>query len=568
MKLSGWVDNRRDLGGLTFIDLRDRSGLIQLLFSPDKSEVHERARGLNREDVIKIEGEVEARDPENVNGELPTGEIEVLVDDLEVLNSSETPPFTPNQKDKNDLKEETRLKYRYLDLRGRGMRENVSLRSRVFFNIRKFFHDRGFFDIETPMLTKSTPEGARDFLVPSRLHNGKFYALPQSPQLFKQLFMIGGMDKYYQIVKCFRDEDLRADRQPEFTQLDMEMSFVEEDDVLEVTEEMLKFVLENTLDIDVEVPFRKISYREAMDNYGTDRPDLRFGMELEDISDLVEDSEFGIFADTVSGGGVVKGILVDGGGKWSRSRIDELEDRAGELGAKGLLWAGVEKGGLDGTFAEYISDEESLAIRSRFGAEEDDLILLIAGDRGPVNEVLGQLRLDIAEREDLREEERFEFVWVVDFPLFSEGEGDGITSEHHPFTSPKDRYVDDLKDDPLQVEAKAYDVVLNGVELGGGSIRIHDLDLQRKIFEVLGFGEEEAEEKFGFFLEALKYGAPPHGGIAFGLDRLVMLLAGEESIRDVIPFPKTGRAQSPLTGAPMSVSKDQLEQLGIEVQKD
>ena len=566
--LAGWVDNRRDLGGLTFIDLRDRSGIIQLLFSPDISDIQRKARDLNLEDVIKIEGKVERRDPENINKELATGEIEILVEDIKVLNSSETPPFTPNRQNKSNLNEVTRLKYRYLDIRGDEMKDNILLRDQIFFDIRKFFHNQGFLDIETPLLTKSTPEGARDFLVPSRIHRGKFYALPQSPQLFKQLFMIGGMDKYYQIVKCFRDEDLRADRQPEFTQLDMEMSFVQREDVMSVTEDMLKFVIENALGEDVRTPFPRISHNEAMNKYGSDRPDLRFGLKLQDISDQVKDSDFGIFASTVDNGGVVKGISVEGGRGWGRSRIDELEEKARELGAKGLLWAEVKEDGLEGTFAKYIDAGESDDIRSSFKGKDGDLILLVAGERDLVNKVLGGLRLEIADEENMREKDNFKFVWVVDFPLFSEDEDGNITSEHHPFTSPKDKYLSKLKEEPLEAEAKAYDVVLNGIELGGGSIRIHDIDLQKEIFEILNLSEKEAEEKFGFFLRALKYGAPPHGGIALGLDRLVMLLAGEESIRDVIPFPKTGMAQSPLTGAPMSVSVDQLKELGIEVREN
>ena len=558
-RVAGWVHRRRDHGGLIFIDLRDRTGLVQLVFNPQTAGgAHELAHELRSEDVVSAFGEVVRRDPETVNPELPTGEFEIRVTEGEVLADAETPPFEI-ESFSGEVGEEMRMRYRYLDLRRDRMREAIELRHRVVRSIREFLDSEGFLEIETPNLTRSTPEGARDFLVPSRLQPGSFYALPQSPQLFKQLLMVSGFERYYQIARCFRDEAQRADRQAEFTQLDIELSFVDVDDVLDVNERLLRHVL-GACGVEIEIPLPRLSYDDAVARYGTDRPDTRFGFEIADLTDAVRETEFKVFRSTIEEGGVVQGINA-GKRELPRSELDGLIEYAHGAGARGLVWAFREGDGWRSPVAKFLSGEELGALNERLGAEEGDLLLVVADEPPVVGRALGALRMHLAERFDLVPEGRNDLLWIVDWPLFGWDEEEGRWDAlHHPFTSP-DGEVDPERLGELR--ARAYDVVWNGVELGGGSIRINRADVQRRVFDALGIGPDEAEERFGFLLEAFRYGAPPHGGIAYGLDRMVALLHGTETIRDVIAFPKTASGADPLTGAPAPVDEAQLRELGI-----
>jgi aspartyl-tRNA synthetase len=557
--LAGWVNRRRDFGAITFVDLRDRSGLVQLLFDDDSKGL-EQAHTLNREDVVQVAGTVVARSADNVNPDMTTGEIEIRVETLVILNRSKTPPFLV-EGDGSDTTEETRLRYRYIDLRREKLQRSLGLRHRVMKSIRDYFSDEGFWEIETPFLTKSTPEGARDFLVPSRVHPGSFYALPQSPQLFKQLFMVGGIDRYFQMVKCFRDEDLRADRQPEFTQLDLEVSFPNgKDEILAALEGTLSKLFKETLDIELPIPFPRLTHAEALARYGSDKPDIRFGTEIQDISDLVEGCEFKVFAEAVAAGGKVAGILAKGCAGYSRKILDQLQDVAVDAGARGMAWIKMNEE-ITSPIAKFFDDAKLAEIVSALGAESGDLILILAGQR--IESPLGALRLAVAKRENFSRDE-WNFLWVTDLPLFELNEAGDLTSSHHPFTSPVTEDMDKMTDEPLSVSSNAYDLVLNGTELGSGSIRIHQRELQEQIFKLLGISTEEAELRFGFFLQALEYGAPPHGGFALGIDRLVMLMAGGESLRDVIAFPKTAAGICLLTEAPMPVPDEQLADLGLQ----
>jgi aspartyl-tRNA synthetase len=562
VRVAGWVHRRRDHGGVVFIDLRDRTGLVQLVFHPDEvgPEGIELAHRLRPEDVLSATGAAIRRDPEAVNPELPTGEFEVRVTGAELLADAETPPFGVESFG-GEVGEEARLRYRYIDLRREPMRDGIVLRHRLVAAIRRFLDGEGFLDIETPVLTRSTPEGARDFLVPSRLQRGTFYALPQSPQLFKQLLMVGGFERYYQIVRCFRDEDLRADRALDFTQLDLEMSFVEADDVLELNERLLASVL-GAVGIEVPLPLRRITHDEALTRYGTDKPDLRFGLEIEDVTELFRESEFNAFRGAIEGAGVIRALNA-GAQELSRADLDGLVADAQELGAKGLVWAFREGDGWRSPVAKFLSAQEIGAASAALEAGEGDLLLLVADAPATTARVLGELRLRLAERFELVPAGAHKLCWIVDWPLFEHSEAeDRWTAMHHPFTAP-DGPID--PDRPGEARAKAYDIVWNGAEIGGGSIRISSPDVQRQAFEAIGIGPEEAELRFGFLLEALRFGAPPHGGIAYGIDRMAALAHGVDSIRDVIAFPKAASGADPLTGAPAAVAETQLRELGIQL---
>lgn len=562
----GWCSRSRNLGGVIFVTLRDRSGIIQVVFNNTiDSELFTKAVPIRSEYVLAVVGEVVKRSPEAINSKLPTGEIEIIAKELRILSSAETPPIYIEED--SDVNEATRLKYRYLDLRRPDMQKNLILRHRVAKIARDYYDENGFIEIETPMLTKSTPEGARDYLVPSRVHPGKFFALPQSPQLFKQLLMVSGFDRYIQIVKCFRDEDLRADRQPEFTQIDLEMSFVNVEDVLTINEGFIKKVFKEAINVDVETPFLRMPYKEAMERFGSDKPDIRFGLELVNLSDLVENCGFKVFADAVKKGGSVRAINAKGcGSKFSRREIDALVEFVKTYGAKGMAWMVVEENELKSSITKFFNEEEIKAILDRVEAEPGDLICFIADKNAIVYDSLGQLRLEIARKLGLLEKEEFKFLWVTEFPLLEYDEEEKrYVAKHHPFTSPMDEDIELLNTDPSKVRAKAYDIVLNGSEIGGGSIRIHSQELQTKMFTLLGFSEKDAWDRFGFLLEAFKYGTPPHGGMAFGLDRLIMLMAGKNSIRDVIAFPKVQNASCLMSNAPDVVDPKQVEELGIKL---
>ncbi len=561
----GWAHKRRDLGGVIFVDLRDRSGLLQVVFNiSNNEELFKKAEGIRSEYVLAVVGEVVKRSEDTINPKISTGEIEIIVSELRILSQSETPPVYIEED--TDVNEMVRLKYRYLDLRRPDMQRNLMLRHRVAKIARDFYDENGFLEIETPMLTKSTPEGARDYLVPSRVHPGKFFALPQSPQLFKQLLMVGGYDRYMQITKCFRDEDLRADRQPEFTQIDLEMSFVDVDDVLAVNEGFIQKAFKEAMGVELETPFIKMPYQEAMERYGSDKPDIRFGLELVNISDIVENCGFKVFADAVKNGGSVRAINAKGcGAKFSRRDIDSLGEFVKIYKAKGMAWIVVEENELKSAITKFLTEEDVKAILERVGAEPGDLICFSADKDEIVFDSLGNLRLELARRlELLKDNNEFKFLWVTEFPLLEfDAEEKRYVAKHHPFTSPMDEDLELLETEPGKVRAKAYDIVLNGVEIGGGSIRIHIQELQQKMFNLLGFTKEQAWDRFGFLLEAFKYGTPPHGGLAFGLDRLIMLMAGCDSIRDVIAFPKVQNASCPMTNAPDFVEIKQLKELHI-----
>lgn len=562
--LMGWVQKRRVLGGLLFVDLRDREGICQVVFDEamDK-ELFDKAYTLRSEYVIAVVGTV--RERESKNDKIKTGGIEVLVKELRILSKAQTPPFeiVPN----SDVNEELRLKYRYLDLRRSDLKDNIIMRHKITKAVRDYYSDNGFIEIETPMLIKSTPEGARDFLVPSRIHNGNFYALPQSPQLYKQLLMVGGFDRYFQIARCFRDEDLRADRQPEFTQIDLEMSFVDMEDVLKINEGFIKYLFKTVLNVDIPTPIKRLTYKDAMEKYGSDKPDIRFGLEITDISDIVKDCGFSVFSSACEKGSV-RGIMVPNGASFfSRKDLDKLTEYVKGIGGKGLAWAKVTKDGINSSFAKFMTEEEMNNIIERMGASEDSLMLFAADSKNKiVLSVLGALRLEIGNRMNLIPKDNFEFLWVTEFPFFEwDEDSNTFLAMHHPFTAPMEDDIPLLDSDKGKVRAKAYDLVLNGIELSSGSIRITDPELQSKMFASLGLSDEEAYEKFGFLLDAFKYGAPPHGGMGIGLDRLVMLMLKKDNLRDVLAFPKVQNASELMTMCPSTVDKIQLDDLGIAI---
>ncbi|MGE6375525.1 aspartate--tRNA ligase [Peribacillus muralis] len=563
--LKGWVQKRRDLGGVIFIDLRDRSGVVQVVFNPDISaQALATAEKIRNEYVLDIQGTVIKRDEANINPNVSTGTVEVQAESVTILNEAKTPPFIIDER--TDVSEDIRLKYRYLDLRRPAMFETLKMRNQTTKAIRDYLDGEGFLDIETPILTKSTPEGARDYLVPSRVHEGEFYALPQSPQIFKQLLMVSGFERYYQIARCFRDEDLRADRQPEFTQIDIETSFMSQEDIINTAENMMAKVMKDVKGLDVTLPFPRMTYNEAMGRYGSDKPDTRFGMELKDVSEIVKDSDFKVFTGAVASGGQVKAIVVkDGNADYSRKDIDALAEFAAIYGAKGLAWLKVEADGVKGPIAKFFAEDQQQLVAA-LEAEVGDLILFVADKKGIVADALGALRNKLGKERGLIDQSKFNFLWVTDWPLFEYDEEEGrYYAAHHPFTMPFREDMDKLESDPASVRAQAYDLVLNGYELGGGSLRIFERHVQEKMFKVLGFSEEEANAQFGFLMDAFEYGTPPHGGIALGLDRMVMLLAGRTNLRDTIAFPKTASASDLLVDAPSAVSDKQLAELSLRL---